>query len=200
MAADLYRARLCGRQIAPRRKRVPKGHASLAAVNSSTPQVPHTPPWPVESAGRTSRYNCGHGAVAHHRSRCCGRSCRYPATGTGRRRIRDRTRRPAPRCDSRCDSSASDHLRVHRSHAGRLHKRRSIPVGNPWSRPLGTMLDSTAVVAAERQGQNARQPLESVARKSGDEWIAVSVVTVLNLPTASAALTPRNAAGRSQRG
>jgi tRNA(fMet)-specific endonuclease VapC len=43
------------------------------------------------------------------------------------------------------------------------------------------MLDSTAAVAAERQGQNARQLLETVARKAGDEGIAVSVVTVLEL-------------------
>jgi predicted nucleic acid-binding protein len=43
------------------------------------------------------------------------------------------------------------------------------------------MLDSTAAVAAERQGKNARQLLESVALKTGDEGIAVSVVTVLEL-------------------
>jgi len=41
------------------------------------------------------------------------------------------------------------------------------------------MLDSTA--AAERQGKNARQLLESVALETGDEEIAVSVVTVLEL-------------------
>jgi predicted nucleic acid-binding protein len=43
------------------------------------------------------------------------------------------------------------------------------------------MLDSTAAVAAERQGKNARQLLESVALETGDEEIAVSVVTVLEL-------------------
>jgi predicted nucleic acid-binding protein len=43
------------------------------------------------------------------------------------------------------------------------------------------MLDSTAAVAAERQGNNARQLLESVARETGDEGIAVSVITVLEL-------------------
>jgi len=43
------------------------------------------------------------------------------------------------------------------------------------------MLDSTAAVAAERQGKNARQLLESVARETGDEGIAVSVITVLEL-------------------
>jgi predicted nucleic acid-binding protein len=43
------------------------------------------------------------------------------------------------------------------------------------------MLDSTAAVAAERQGKNARQLLEAVALETGDEAIAVSVVTVLEL-------------------
>lgn len=43
------------------------------------------------------------------------------------------------------------------------------------------MLDSTAAVAAERQGKNARQLLEAVALETGDEGIAVSVVTVLEL-------------------
>ena len=43
------------------------------------------------------------------------------------------------------------------------------------------MLDSTAAVAAERQGKNARQLLESVALETGDNGIAVSVITVLEL-------------------
>jgi predicted nucleic acid-binding protein len=43
------------------------------------------------------------------------------------------------------------------------------------------MLDSTAVVAAEREGKNARQWLEAVAQETGDDGIAVSVVTVLEL-------------------
>jgi predicted nucleic acid-binding protein len=43
------------------------------------------------------------------------------------------------------------------------------------------MLDSTAVVAAEREGKNARQLLEAVALETGDDGIAVSVVTVLEL-------------------
>ncbi|MBI3210508.1 MAG: PIN domain-containing protein [Candidatus Solibacter usitatus] len=46
---------------------------------------------------------------------------------------------------------------------------------------MGLMLDSTAVVAAERQGKNARQLLETVALEAGDESIVVSVVTVLEL-------------------
>jgi predicted nucleic acid-binding protein len=43
------------------------------------------------------------------------------------------------------------------------------------------MLDSTAAVAAERQGKNARQLLEAVVLETGDEGIAVSVLTVLEL-------------------
>jgi predicted nucleic acid-binding protein len=43
------------------------------------------------------------------------------------------------------------------------------------------MLDSTAAVAAERQGKNARQLLETMGRETGDEGIAISVVTVLEL-------------------
>jgi predicted nucleic acid-binding protein len=43
------------------------------------------------------------------------------------------------------------------------------------------MLDSTALVAAERQGQNARGLLEAVARLTGDETVAVSVISVLEL-------------------
>jgi len=43
------------------------------------------------------------------------------------------------------------------------------------------MLDSTAAVAAERRGKNARQLLEAVALETGDEGIAASVVTVLEL-------------------
>jgi predicted nucleic acid-binding protein len=43
------------------------------------------------------------------------------------------------------------------------------------------MLDSTAAVAAERAGHNARQLLESVALKTGDEEISISVVTVIEL-------------------
>ena len=43
------------------------------------------------------------------------------------------------------------------------------------------MLDSTAAVAAERQGKNARQLLEAVALEAGDEGIAISVITVLEL-------------------
>ena len=43
------------------------------------------------------------------------------------------------------------------------------------------MPDSTAAVAAERQGKNTRQLLESVALETGDDGIAIPVVPVLEL-------------------
>ena len=75
--------------------------------------------------------------------------------------------------------------RLHCDHRSRLrqrcrsgHRRASRAAG---AARLGLMLDSTAVVAAERQGKNARQLLESVVLETGDDGIAVSVVTVLEL-------------------
>lgn len=41
---------------------------------------------------------------------------------------------------------------------------------------MGLILNSTAAVAAERQGRNARQLLEDVARQTGDDEIAISVI------------------------
>jgi len=61
---------------------------------------------------------------------------------------------------------------------------------------LGLMLDSTAAVAAERQGKNARQLLETVARETGDEGIAISVVTILEL---AHGITRANTAERQER-
>jgi len=58
------------------------------------------------------------------------------------------------------------------------------------------MLDSTAVVAAERQGENARQLLESVVLETGDDGIAVSVVTVLEL---AHGIARADTAGRRQK-
>lgn len=43
------------------------------------------------------------------------------------------------------------------------------------------MLDSTAFVAAEREGKNARQLLESLALETGDDSMALSVISVLEL-------------------
>jgi len=46
---------------------------------------------------------------------------------------------------------------------------------------LGLVLDSSAAVAAERAGTNPRRMLENIALRTGDEEIAVSVVTLLEL-------------------
>jgi predicted nucleic acid-binding protein len=46
---------------------------------------------------------------------------------------------------------------------------------------LGLVLDSSAAVAAERQGKNARKLLEAVALETGDDEIAISVITLLEL-------------------
>ncbi len=46
---------------------------------------------------------------------------------------------------------------------------------------MGLVLDSSAAVAAERAGTNPRRMLENIALRTGDEEIAVSVVTLLEL-------------------
>jgi predicted nucleic acid-binding protein len=46
---------------------------------------------------------------------------------------------------------------------------------------VGLVLDSSAAVAAERRGKNARQVLEDTALEVGDDEIAISVVTILEL-------------------
>jgi|SRR5579863_1160569 len=61
------------------------------------------------------------------------------------------------------------------------------------------MLDSTAAVAAERRGMNARLLLESVALETGDEGIAVSVVTVLELAHGIARADSQERRNRRQR-
>lgn len=46
---------------------------------------------------------------------------------------------------------------------------------------MGLILDSSAAVAAERQGNNPKQLLQAVALETGDDELAVSVVTLLEL-------------------
>jgi tRNA(fMet)-specific endonuclease VapC len=46
---------------------------------------------------------------------------------------------------------------------------------------MGVILDSSVLIAAERQGQNARHMLSAVAHKTGDTEIALSVITLLEL-------------------
>ena len=46
---------------------------------------------------------------------------------------------------------------------------------------MGLILDSSVLVTAERQGQNARQMLTSVAQRVSETEIAISVVTLIEL-------------------
>lgn len=46
---------------------------------------------------------------------------------------------------------------------------------------MGLILDSSAAVAAERQGKNPKQLLEAIVLETGDEDVAVSVITLLEL-------------------
>ncbi len=46
---------------------------------------------------------------------------------------------------------------------------------------MGLILDSSVLIKAERQGQNARQMLTEISRRAGNTDIAVSVVTLIEL-------------------
>ena len=46
---------------------------------------------------------------------------------------------------------------------------------------MGLILDSSAAVAAERQGKNPKQLLQAIALETGDDELGVSVLTVLEL-------------------
>lgn len=46
---------------------------------------------------------------------------------------------------------------------------------------MGLILDSSAAVAAEREGKNPKQLLEAIVLETGDDDVAVSVVTLLEL-------------------
>ena len=46
---------------------------------------------------------------------------------------------------------------------------------------MGLILDSSLLITAERQGQNARQMLTAIASAAGDTELAVSVVTLIEL-------------------
>lgn len=62
---------------------------------------------------------------------------------------------------------------------------------------MGVILDSSVLVAAERQGQNAREALEAIAPRIGNDDIAISVVTVMELAHGVArANTPERQARR----
>ena len=46
---------------------------------------------------------------------------------------------------------------------------------------MGLTLDSSILIAAERQGQNARQVLTAIAQGIGETEVGVSVVTLIEL-------------------
>ncbi len=46
---------------------------------------------------------------------------------------------------------------------------------------MGVILDSSVLIAAERQGQNARQMLSAISSHLGNTEIAISVVTLVEL-------------------
>ncbi len=64
---------------------------------------------------------------------------------------------------------------------------------------MGLILDSSVLVAAERQGFNARQMLAAIAHKVGETDIALSVVTLIELAHGAArADTPERKSRRQQ--
>jgi len=46
---------------------------------------------------------------------------------------------------------------------------------------MGLILDSSVLITAERQGQNARQMLAAISNEVGNTEIAISVVTLIEL-------------------
>jgi len=64
---------------------------------------------------------------------------------------------------------------------------------------MGLILDSSVLIAAERQGQNARQMLASLAHLLQDTEVAISVVTLVELAHGAArAETPQRKDKRLQ--
>jgi predicted nucleic acid-binding protein len=64
---------------------------------------------------------------------------------------------------------------------------------------MGLILDSSVLIKAERQGQNARQMLTAISRTAGNTDIAISVVTLIELAHGAArANTPQRKAKRQQ--
>ena len=64
---------------------------------------------------------------------------------------------------------------------------------------MGLILDSSVLITAERQGQNARQMLATISRAAGDTEVALSVITLTELAHGAArANTPERKAKRQQ--
>jgi len=64
---------------------------------------------------------------------------------------------------------------------------------------MGLVLDSSVLIAAERQGQNVRQMLAAIAKQAGNTEVALSVVTLIELAHGAArADTEQRKAKRQQ--
>jgi predicted nucleic acid-binding protein len=64
---------------------------------------------------------------------------------------------------------------------------------------MGLILDSSVLIAAERQGRNARQMLATIARTVGETEVALSVITLIELTHGAArANTTERKAKREQ--
>jgi predicted nucleic acid-binding protein len=64
---------------------------------------------------------------------------------------------------------------------------------------MGLILDSSVLIVAERQGQNARQMLATISGKVGNTEVAISVVTLIELAHGAArAETQQRKAKRQQ--
>ena len=61
---------------------------------------------------------------------------------------------------------------------------------------MGLILDSSVLITAERQGQNARQMLAAIGRTAGNTDIAISVVTLIELAHGAA---PADTAQRKEK-
>jgi tRNA(fMet)-specific endonuclease VapC len=64
---------------------------------------------------------------------------------------------------------------------------------------MGLILDSSALIAAERQGKNARQVLTAMAKNLGEVEVGISVVTLIELAHGAArADTPQRKSNRQK--
>lgn len=64
---------------------------------------------------------------------------------------------------------------------------------------MGLILDSSVLVAAERQGQNARQMLVSIAVNITETEVGISVVTLIELAHGAARADTPDRRGRRQK-
>jgi predicted nucleic acid-binding protein len=64
---------------------------------------------------------------------------------------------------------------------------------------MGLILDSSVLIAAERQGKNARQVLSAIAHEVGETEVGISVITLIELAHGAArANTPERKSKREK--